>query len=74
MDAQTTELLIRLDERVKTLTTDINAVKERLEKIEVFVAEDKNKRVGMYTLIVSIGAIVSWILTNLYAFKNWIIP
>jgi hypothetical protein len=69
-----TELLVRLDERVDAMVTDITDVKVRLKNIETVVAEDKNKRVGMYTILVSVGAVVSWFVGNLYAVKNWLIP
>lgn len=69
-----TELLVRLDERVESMTTDMTDIKSRLKAIEISVAEDKNKKMGMYAILVSIGAFVSWLIGNLYVIKNWIIP
>jgi len=74
MEQKQIELLIRLDTRVDSMVNDITDVKARLKNIETVVAEDKSKRVGMYTVLVTIGATVSWFVGNLYAVKNWLVP
>ncbi len=74
MEQKQIELLIRLDERVESMSKDMEDVKKRLTNIETTVAEDKNKRVGMYTVLIVIGGFVSWVVQNIYAFKTWITP
>jgi hypothetical protein len=74
MEQKQIELLIRLDERVESFGEDISDIKKRLKLIEESVAEERNKRLGMYTIVGVIGAAVSWLISNLYAFKSWMIP